>query len=368
MRWTHRDFLGFIMAGMAGMRSIVCMAMLALTLCARVAVAAVALQQAECSPGSKAFAAARAEAGRLLVAGRVAEAVAPLKRAYDLCSGDAENARDLASAAIEAGDTRYAEELLRDLIERQDGAELHSLLGKALARDGSHRDSAAQYQIAARMEPTEARIFDFGTSLMKVNFGAATEILRYGLKTYPASVRMHVALALALYAQDQSEEGARLLCAASALDPNDVHPMEVLADTKIVPKSVQAEAERRLDDLRRRHPGDGLLLFDYLMVKSGRWSGDKAANPSDLVPLLHKALALDPRLSKAHFELALVHDEEKNYSAEIAELQQAIRLTPSVEQFHYRLAFAYRAAGDMPHYKEELARYSSLHSRAEAVH
>ena len=322
-------------------------------------------EQQDCASSSQQILAAREHASILVASGHATEAVSSLKVAFGLCPTDVNIARELAFALMEAGDTGYSETLLKGLISRRDEAELHSLLGRALTIDKKNMDAAAQYQLAATMDPTEAHIFEFGTSLMKVNFGAAAEILHYGLRTYPASVKMHVALALALYAQDRSEEGAKLLLEASALDPTDVHPMEVLADTKIVPKSLQAEAERRLDTLRLRHAGNGLLLFDYTMVKSGRWSGEKTAKSPELIALLQRALALDPKLSKAHFELALVYEEEKNYAGEITELKQAIRLSSDTAQFHYRLAFAYRAIGDMRHCKEELASYSLLHSSAE---
>ncbi len=324
-------------------------------------------QQEDCS-SSSAFSAARDEAHRLLPSGHLSEALPLMKLAFDLCPDDLANARELASVSIEAGDSVYAETLLRQLIARKNEAELHTLLGQVLTRDKSYRDAAAQYQVSATMEPTESHIFDFGTALMKIDFGAATQILQYGVKTYPASVKMHVALALALYAQDRYEEGAQLLCAASTLDPADPLPMEVLADTKIVPKFLQADAASRLDELRLRHPENGLLLFDYAVVKSGRLSGVSTAQSPEFIALLKKALTLDPKLAKAHFELALVYEEEKQYLSEIAELQQAIRLTPDVELFHYRLAFAYRATGDMTHFREELARYSSLHSSVDTSH
>ncbi len=324
-------------------------------------------QQEVCS-SSLGFSTAREEAHTLLASGHNSEALAPLERALVLCPDESVNARELASVLIEAGDTGYAETLLRELIARKDEAELHSLLGRALTRDKSYRDATAQYQVAATMEPSETHIFDFGTALMKVNFGAATEILQYGVKSYPASVKMHVGLALALYAQDRSEEGAQLLCAASALNPVDPLPMEVLADTKMVPKSLQAEAASRLAELRLRHPDNGLLLFDYALVTSGRLSGDRAVQSPEFIALLQKAVALDPKLAKAHFELALVYEEDEKYLSEITELKRAIHLTPGIELFHYRLAFAYRATGDMTRFREELARYRSLHSSAEASH
>ncbi len=319
--------------------------------------------QSVCAARSKDFASDRAEAQRLEASGQPAEAVRQFRNAHRLCPDDYENSRDLAYAEIVAGDTDVAEALIQSLLQNGDKAELHSLMGMVLAAKKDYRNSAAQYQTAAKMEPTESNVFNFGTSLMKVNFGAATLILQYGLKSYPQSVKMHVALAVALYAQDRAEEGAKLLCQASELDPRDVHPMEVLADTGVVPRSVQPEAAKRLDKLRALYPNDGMILFDDAMVRSGRWSGDPSATPTWFAPMLHQALAMDPHLAKAYYQLALVAEQAKDYSAEISALKQAIGIDPGAEQFHYRLAFAYRASGDTANFQRELAKYTALHTK-----
>lgn len=93
---------------MIEMRSIV----FGLTLSASVATSKMPGQQKECSANAQALSAAREDADRLLVSGRVREALAPLKRAFGMCPNDADNARELASASIEAGDTAYSETLI----------------------------------------------------------------------------------------------------------------------------------------------------------------------------------------------------------------------------------------------------------------
>lgn len=321
-----------------------------------------------CSSKSKEFAADRALAAQRMQAGDLTTAHALLQKAYILCPNDYENGLDLARADATSGDNDAAERLAQALLSQKDNPTVHSLLGTIESSRKNYKGAAAQYQIAATMEPSEENTFAFGTSLMKVNFGAAAEVLRYGLRTYPLSVKIHVALAVALYAQDQAEEGAKLLCEASDIDTSDVRPMEVLSDTQVIPRSIQPEAEKHLADLHRRFPKDGVILFDYAMVKSGRWSGDKAASPSGFVGLLNAALVLDPHLAKAYFELSTIYDAEKDYPSEIAALKKAIAIDPNAEQSHFRLAFAYRQAGDQAHFQEELARFQELHAKAAMAH
>lgn len=321
-------------------------------------------QETRCASHAEEFAAARAELDRLARAGDRHAAIARLKEAYRLCPEESDNARELAAAEIQMGDEEAAEGLLHTLIRQRNSSELHGLLGKALASRGAYKESAVEYQLVATMDPTETSIFDFGTSLMKVNFGAATDVLQYGLKSFPGSVKIRVGLALALYAQDRPEDGARLLCEAAALDPDDVHPMQVLAKTRVVPSSIQPEAIRRFEQLRERYPKDGLILFDYAMVESGRWSGSDIATTDTFVRSLKEALALSPNLAEAWYQLALTYDQEKLYEQEIASLRKAIAIDAGEKRYHYRLAFTLRANGDTAGFKKELAIYTKLHDQS----
>ncbi len=321
-------------------------------------------KQADCSSASSAFAQMRAKADLEQKAGRTDQVVRLLAKAHASCPDDYGNSVDLIKAQITAGNQEDADHLARSLLLRRDTAELHFLLGTIAAVQKNTRDAAAQFQTAATMDSSEDNLFALGTTLIRLDFIAATTVLQYGLKMYPASVKMHVALALALYAQDRGEEGALLLLRASDLDPSDVHPMEVLADTGIVPPSVRPAAERQFADLRRRYPADGLILFDEAMVRSGRWSGEQAAPLGDLMDEIKAALKLDPHLSKAFFELGVLCDESKDFRGEISALKSAIELNPRVERYHFRLAFAYRQAGDLDAFKRELAIYEDLHRQA----
>ena len=287
-----------------------------------------------------------------------------LKDAYRLCPQDDDNARELAAAELEAGDEEAAEALLRDLLRQKNMPELHRLLGKCLAVRGDYKGAAAEYQIAATMDPTETSVFDFGTSLMKVNFNAATMVLQYGLKSYPTSVKMRIGLALAYYALDRPETGARLLCDAAKIDPADVHPMEVLANTRVVPATVRSEATTRLEELHERYPKDGLVLFDFVMIKSGRWSGDDGSASEEFTGLLKEALALDSTLAEAWYQLALTYDKASLHDQEVAALRRAIAIDARQERYHYRLAFALRATGDAAGFTNELATYTKIHEKA----
>ena len=292
-----------------------------------------------------------------------AEVVDLLKSAQERCPDNWNITGDLARAEAATGDTSDAERLVEDLLKRHDTSELHNLLGAIRMAQSDWKGAAVEYQHATTMNPDEQNLFDFGTSLMKVNYGAAESVLVFGTKRFPTSVKLHVALGLALYAQDRAEEGAKVLCHAAELDTSDKHPMEVLADTQTIPRAQLPEAIGRLSALQQRYPSDALILFDLAMARSGAWSGDSVSATPELVASLQQAISLDPHLSKAYVALASAYAEEKDYPQEIAALQRAVALAPELAQTHYRLAFAYREAGDQQHFREEIERFRALHAK-----
>jgi tetratricopeptide (TPR) repeat protein len=275
-----------------------------------------------------------------------------------------ESGRDLADAEIKAGQYESAKSLLNRLLEQQDRPELHSLLGAAQSGANDFKAAAMEYQKAATIDPSEANVFDFGMSLLHLDQNAAITIFRYGLQKYPQSVKIHVALGAALYAAGKSLEGAQLLCDAEDLNPADPHPMEILADTEIVPPALAAKITSQFASLHQRYPNDGLVLFDYTMVQSGRWSNDKAALPPHFIDSLKTALTLNPRLPQAYFQLGLVYAQQGKYAEAISVLKKAISLDPMNDEYHYRLAFAYRKSGDQDKFQEELDQFQKLHSKA----
>ena len=272
-----------------------------------------------------------------------------------------EHALALAATEIAAGRFSQAKVLLEGLKQGQDSAELHTLLGKAYRGLGEYRASAIEFQKAAELEPSQANIFDYGTSLFRLDHQAAITILRYGLQRYPRSVQLHVALGTILYADGNPVEGARMLCDAQDLDPSDPHPVEVLAETEIVPPELAARLTAQFAALQQMYPRDGSILFDYTMVRSGRWSKSQDPAPPDFVESLHKALRLNPNLHQAYFQLSLIAAEHQDIPEQIRLLKKAISIAPNEENYHYHLAFAYKKSGNAQDSRIEMKKFQQLH-------
>jgi tetratricopeptide (TPR) repeat protein len=258
---------------------------------------------------------------------------------------------ELARAAhyLEAGQASRAVEIIRAVLPRRDSAAVRHLLGDALEAAGDLLGAAEEFQKAAHADPSEENLFDWGNNLLQLRaYAPATDVLAEAVKRFPRSARLHVALGIARYSRGQFEDAIHAFCAASDLEPGDERPYLFLGEMYGVSAELAPEVTKRLARLVESQPGHALGHFFYAM---SLWKGTPgAAPPPEVQVQLKKAVALDPRLAKAHFQLGVLYGDEGRYPEAISALEEAVRLEPAMSQAHYRLAQAYRRTG-----REDLA-------------
>jgi predicted Zn-dependent protease len=119
------------------------------------------------------------------------------------------------------------------------------------------------------------------------------------------------------------------------------------------------EAEREFELEAKRDPAN---------AQAWAWLGDIQLRRNDsrkARPLIEKALALDPRIRIAHFDLGIVLAQDGQYAGAIRELKEAIRLDPDRTDAHYRLARVYRDAGKTAEANAELDIVKQLRDKKE---
>ncbi len=128
--------------------------------------------------------------------------------------------------------------------------------------------------------------------------------------------------------------------------------------------------ERALEiDPRAAHALNGLGMYE--LGKDEQWlalleSLKKILNRDHIsmaIDAFEKALAIDPELHAARFNLALAYRQargEENYGKAIAELQRLLRAVPEFPQAGFLLAATYRDAGDI----EQMAAIESIPASA----
>lgn len=226
----------------------------------------------------------------------------------------------------------------------------------------SDKKVALEAQRAAEADPSEANLFVYASSLMKLDYHSAETIYRFAVGKYPDSVRLHAGLASALEGQSQFEEAAAELCRAEDLAPSDPHPLEFLVATKYIPAALSQKVLDGLLRLHRLYPRDGLLLFDYEMARSNRYTDSYSELPPDFVSTLKEAIRLTPALPEAYFELSSVYESKKAYTEEVQVLRHAVQFSPQDARFRYRLAMAYKRQGNNDLYLKEMSIFEQIHA------
>src|SRR5207302_1349984 len=118
--------------------------------------------------------------------GELTAAVPYLRKAFEIDPANYNNAYDLALAYLEMGATQSSREVIQVLIQRQDKAELHNLLGDVEEKDGHVQQSTEQYDTAARMDPSEKNLFDLANELLlHRGFQPGLKVLNFATQKYP---------------------------------------------------------------------------------------------------------------------------------------------------------------------------------------
>src|SRR5205807_9940608 len=123
---------------------------------------------------------------------------------------------ELALSYAAANKYDSARTIIGTLLAQQDRVELHHLLGDIDEKQSNALEAVREYQHAAKLNPTEANLFDWGSELL-VHRAAepAIEVFAMGNQMFPRSVRMLVGLGSAWYARGSYDQAAKYLCEAS---------------------------------------------------------------------------------------------------------------------------------------------------------
>ena len=304
--------------------------------------------------------------GKLLFdQGRAGEGLSYLAQASRLKPGDYDTVYELALAYARNGDYECARALvLRSLVTKYhpEKAEPHHLLGEVNEKLGNPLDAVREYQRAAKLNPSETNIFDWGTELL-VHRAAepAVEVFTKGNRLFPRSVRMLVALGASLYALGFYEPAAERLCEASDLNPDDSEPYLFLGQMQALEINPSDAIAERLGRFAKLQPQNAMANYYYAVsLWKLRKIPEDAAELAQVNSLLEKAVQLDPKLGLAYLQFGLLYAEAKDSSNAISAYQKAIAATPGLEQAHYRLAQAYSQAGEASKAQAELQLYQQI--------
>ncbi|HKW26479.1 MAG TPA: tetratricopeptide repeat protein [Terriglobales bacterium] len=241
-------------------------------------------------------------------------------------------------------------------------AERHHLLADIEEKQGHSLDAAREYEYAARLEPSEANLFDWGAELLLHRASEpAIQVFSEGSRRFPESVRMLLGLGVAWFAQGSNQNAARYLGQASDLEPANPHPYLFLGKIAEVESSPWEGIPQRLARFARLHPEDAQANYYYAVIlwRQSQSNGD-VGKLTQASALLQKAAQLAPSFAVAYLQLGILQTEQKQYPEAISSYQRAIAADPRLPNAHYRLAQAFMRTGDQAKARAEMQVYNQL--------
>ncbi len=298
-------------------------------------------------------------------AGKVKEALPYLKRAQELNPAVYNNGYDLALAYEQSGDLEQAREQIQQLIKVNNTAELHSLLGEVEEKAKSYLAAATQYETAARMDPSESNILDWGVELMRhQTFEPAVEIFNAGIEKFPNSSKLQTAVGIALNGLGRFDEGAKALMKAGEMDLSNSLPLILLGkDYENLSPAIAESVRSRLKQSIKTNQDNASLRYYYAMSlwKEHQEHPDGVEAMEEIETLLKTAVSLDPRSSEAYLQLGILYATQRKFDDAIRQYKQALAINPENATIHYRLGQAFAHAGESDRAQQEFAEFERLH-------
>jgi tetratricopeptide (TPR) repeat protein len=299
-------------------------------------------------------------------AGRLAEGIPYMEKACRLEPSNYVAGYDLALAYFEVRDYSQARRQLETMLRRRNAAELHSLLADVDEAAGDYVAAGSEYQQAARLDPSEEHIFDWGSELLTHRAAeAAAAVFERGTELFPRSPRLLVGLGIALYLRGNYDDSVKKLCSATDLNPSLAWPYLFLARIYHISSATAAEARQRLSRFAEIQPNNPQALYYYAM---SLWERDENAHPDSpkIESLLKRSVGLDPNYADARLQLGILFADQRRYQDAIQQFQRAIQVQPNLTTAHYHLAQCYLRTGNQARAKSELQVFQRLKQQDQA--
>jgi len=280
--------------------------------------------------------------------GNWAKAASLESRYAAVASGDRDALVRAVSLYLHAGQPKPAIELAGKALAKEKRADLHNLLGKAYEADGQFDNTIVELQKAIQLAPREeAYVFDLAyVLLVHQNFDVAIQLLEPAKKIFTRSAQLELALGIANYGQRKFAEAVDAFLRTAELAPKIEQPYVFLARIISHAEGRLGEITEKFASFARANPRNYLGHFLHakgLIAQMGPTPSVELADQAER--LLKKSISLNPTFWESEFELGVLLEGKKDFSAAARHLERAIQLSPKTPAPHYRLARVYDRLG-----------------------
>ncbi len=280
----------------------------------------------------------------LLEAGKPKLAVEAYTSALKEKPDDLDLELSCATALVAAEDSVKAEEILMKFPGADRSSAAQTLLGEIDEKKGNFQQAVQHFSRAVELEPTEQNVWMLGVEFLRHwTFDAAIREFEAATVKFPKSTRMRLGLGAAYFGG--AKYGAAIPVFADLLDAdkNNALYAELLGMSCT---SVTESAKPRCSGLpayAEAHPGNArVATYAASMLLDGAATEDQLRLARKL---LGYAIAADPRLPDAQYEIGMLKQSQGEWADSIANLETAVALRSEYAEAHYRLALAYWRTG-----------------------
>ncbi|MGO8759836.1 MAG: tetratricopeptide repeat protein [Terracidiphilus sp.] len=272
------------------------------------------------------------------------EAAKALLAAQKLKPEDPDLKLDCVTALLAAKRLNEAQKMLSTVADADQSPRAQSLLGEAAEEGGKFQEAGEHFNRAVQLEPSEENAWNLGLEFLRHwTFEAAAVEFEAASAKFPDSKRLRLGLGAALFGATHYERAIPVFADLLESDPDNANYAESLGIS--CNARVQASSPRcsALVAYAQAHPTD---------ARAAAYAASSLTNQSDYeknVDLARKlvegALAADPNLPDAQFQMGVILQDSHDWKGSIPYLERAVSLKPDFAQAHYLLARAYWRTG-----------------------
>ena len=206
------------------------------------------------------------------------------------------------------------------------------------------RQAEEHFSQAAHLNPTEPNVYAWVVELLRhFSWQPAVKVADYGIQQFPSSTRLKAARGIAFYADNRYKEAAAVFSDLLTADPGNATWASLLGRNCALIADATATGCDSLQRFADQHPQNAEAAT-YAATALLHQPAEKRDNAKARA-LLQQAIAADPKLADAYYQLGVLDQEETHWQDSTTPLEKAIALNPAFAEAHYRLARAYSHLG-----------------------
>lgn len=251
---------------------------------------------------------------------------------------------DCVTALLQANRLDTAQKMLASFANADRSARAQSLLGELDEKKGSFQAAAQSYARAAQLDPSEQNAWQLGFEYLRHwTFDAAVTEFQAASRQFPDSERLRLGLGVALYGAAKYVAAIPVFADLLKSEPDNALYAELLGMSCDAPLPASVASCTNLVQYAGTHPADTKAAT---YAASWLLKYEDSAQHLDLARnLLKRALAANPTIPEALFQMGMVMQNGQDWKGSIPFLERAVKLKPDYAQAHYRLALAYGRTG-----------------------